>query len=176
MTDLLKLRNKIGDSLRIGLDNLVGDGTTTTFKLNHHRLITGSVYLINALGVRTLVDDANINYEDGVITITPAIGANVMNTVEYKYGAFRDEELQTLIDELGLKGAALEAISWLMADAARRYDYSTGIESFSPSQVFDHLKQLKKDIEESSALLQGSGGARLEERISDYPATDLDLP
>lgn len=166
MTDLELLRDKIGDGIKSNLLRFIGDGNSTEWKLSHKRIKTDSVILSGNTGGVTV---SSVDYNTGLVTLSGAINKDNLFSLSYKYSGFRDEELQDYLDKYGsVKNAAVECITVLMADAARRYDYSTGVEQFNPSQVFDNLKSLLETLQDVQSNIQSKGGAAVKSRTSDY--------
>jgi hypothetical protein len=164
MTDLERVRNLIGDQHKSDVVRLVGDGTSVLWQLVRKRLKTDSV----TYSGDTVIAVDEVNYNTGLVTLASAPDDGELFSISCEYSAFRDEELEDYLASGSVKSVALECIQVLMADAARRYDYSTGIEEFNPSQVFEHLKDLKKALQESDVSLASSGGAVVKTRTSQY--------
>src|SRR5690606_8647461 len=139
---LERLRNLIGDLHKSDVVRLIGDGTSTVWQLPRKRLKTDSVTL-SGTGAITV---SSVNYDTGLVTLSGAVPDETKFSIAFEFSAFRDEELEDYLSSGSIKSAALECIQVLMADAARRYDYSTGIEEFNPSQVFENLEKLKKSL------------------------------
>lgn len=139
--DISLVRMKLGDSLKIGLDRDTGDGTVKVFVLTHKNI---QDYIVTVGGVeKTETIDYIASVADGSIKFNTAPSNAAEIVVEYKYAAFTDDEISTLIDTYGsVNSAVIEAIKVLMADAARRFDYTQGDTDMKPSQVFTHLKDL----------------------------------
>lgn len=169
MTNLELCRNAIGDSKQYFEDTFVGDGSDTRYKLSHGRVSADSetVYVDGTeTSDYTLTDDTGVL----VFDTAPADGKKVL--VAYQFSAFTDTELNDLISSYGVKMASVKAIEFLMADSARRFDYSVGKEDMKPSQIFKHLEQLREIVLKSSDILSEYGNAAVVGRVSGYEIED----
>jgi hypothetical protein len=166
MTDLEEIRNTIGDLFKTDVMSIIGITGSTVYALRRSKIKEDSVVVTGA----TL---ASVDYDNATITLTTAV--DDVFQVTYQFSAFSDDELTAFIVKYGtVKNVALKCIEFLLADAARRYDYSTGLENVQPSQIFDHLKELRTIILEGNSSAMASGGAVFADRITEYHADKED--
>lgn len=178
-TELELLRKMISDPLRRSYDSQEGDGSTVIYKLTHGNISDDSytVY-VNSVEVDETTD-YEIDQDEGVVTFVtpPPDGQDV--EIKYQYAAFSDTELTNFLALDGsVQKSALRCLDILLWDSARRFDYISGQTEFKPSQVFDHLKDLRGIIE-GKVNNEDYGGAAIVKRTNRYydntvtPSTDL---
>lgn len=166
MTNTEKIRDLIGDKIKSSEVTLIGDGVKTIFQMPKTNLITDSV-TVSAGSI------SDVDYSTGMVTLSTAVADGVGVQFTFKYAGFRDEEITEYLSEYStIKKTAIALIDILLADSARRYDYSTGLEEYKPSQVFEQLSKLRDKVKESDNDLGASGGAKMLDRTSNYG--DLD--
>lgn len=144
-TTLDNIRIKISDPLKQGFDKQIGDGSTKIFKLSHSKVHSESeAIVVNNSSVE--LEAYDIDYDEGVVIFNTAPTQGHVIEVSYKYAAFRDEEIELYLDENGqsINQTIVTLIEILLADSARRFDYTAGQTNMQPSQVFDHLERLHK--------------------------------
>lgn len=141
MTDLELVRMTLGDQLKSTADRDKGDGTTTIFALSHEHVQDVTVTVDgNPVGQP---DDYTADLSNGEIIFDTAPENLKEVRVEYKFAAFNDAELQEIYAlEGSVSATVVRCIKILMADAARRTDYTHGQTSVSASQVFSNLNEL----------------------------------
>lgn len=178
-TNLELLRKELSDPFRYAFDRQTGDGETTVFKLSHGNVqdSTYSVYVDNQL--KTEGTDYTLDKENGLLTFVsaPADGKEV--EVKYYFSAFSDTELTEFLklESDNVIRAALRCINLLLTDASRRFDYVSGQTEMKPSQVFAHLKDLRKIFQER--LIEDYSGVAIVDRSSRFynstSTTETDL-
>lgn len=169
MTDLERLRNLIGDNYKTSVLRLISDGVSTIWDLGKTRVKEDSVTLSGDVGGVTI---SSVDYDEGLVTLSAAITEDAKFTFSFTFSAFSDSELEYYLSIGNVKSAALECINILMADAARRYSYSTGVEQFNASDLFKHLKELKESIKKDDIGLSSTGGASIKNRTTEYGTLD----
>lgn len=162
MDNITRVRNLIGDQHKSDVITLVGDGNAKIYQLPRKKLKTDSVAVTSGA-------ISTVNHDTGLLTLVDPVDDFEKFQVQFIYSAFRDEEIsEYLTANHSVRKAAIELIQILMADAARRYDYSTGLEQFRPSQIFEQLRKLLETLQSQNNDLGFSGGAKLENRTTDY--------
>lgn len=152
LSDLELLRLTLADEHKQSTDSEVGDDNTTSYNLSHNKIKTDSYQVLvnDVLQTEGESDDYTINLNTGVVTFNTAPESGAEIVVNYEFSAFRDEELTEFLALDGsVQNAAIRCIKILMADAARRFDYTAGQTDIKASQVFANLKELLKTIQES---------------------------
>jgi len=141
MTDIEIFRMKLGDYLKPQIDKEIGDGLASIYRLTHRHI---QDYVVTIDGAEmTEETDYIMDASNGILeTTTPPSDGDIVK-VQYKYEGFTDADITALITQYSnVDNAIIEGIKALMADAARRFDYSEAQTDMKPSQIFDHLKQL----------------------------------
>lgn len=173
LTDIQKIRMRLGDSLTLTVDKQVGDGVVTLYYLTHKHIQNLEVAVNN-----NPVDegtDYTVDYDDGVINFKNAPADQAPVRMQYMSGAFNDADLQNLLESYGtVTNAINEAIKILMADAARRFDYVHGQTQMNPSQIFDHLKQLLEinQASDTPMVMNLGKASAYKPRLADLSRTD----
>lgn len=164
MTDLQLLRLDVADPYKYGFDEQTGDGATTQFRLSHSKIKASSykVFVDNTLMTET--SQYAIDADAGLLTMVTAPADTKIVRTEYQFTAFSDAELTEFLSiDGGVTQAAIHCLDILLFDSARRFDYVAGDSELKPSQVFAHLKDLRKILQEK--LSQASGGAVMGVRL-----------
>jgi len=171
MTSLEIVRNAIGDIKKYGDDRFKGNGARKVYKLSHKHIDSASLQVYKD---DVIVAPANyvLSADYGILTFNTAPANDSSVWVLYNFSAFTDTEVNAFISQYGVKIGAVKLIEALLADAARRFDYSTGLESMSPSQIFEHLKDLREIVLGSDDDLSSSGGVKVVDRVSGYSIDD----
>lgn len=168
LTDFQKVRNLIGDNYKTDVLTITSDGSSLVYELPRGAVKQNSV----SISPNTLTID-NVDYESSLVTLNSAANNGDIFNISYQYSAFSDAEVNSYLSDNGndIRLAAIDLVTILMADTAKRYDYSTGIESFSPSQIFQNLKELKNSLQETSSdtsSLTGKSTAKKVPRTTKY--------
>ena len=114
------VRLKTGDKSKIEREEIIADGSSTVFKLNHD-IITGnpSVWLDSSL--QTVDSDYSVDSEYGKITFSTAPTDGQVVLVEYNWAVFSDIEVDYFLEEAGDNStlASVKLLLALAADAAK---------------------------------------------------------
>lgn len=150
--EIRKFRRRIGDKIKSDSDITEADGTTATFHLRFNNVFDVTVFQNGSSTTAFTVDG-----DSGTVTFdtTPAEGDKLQ--FDYKYAAYTDTEIETLVDENGFQDGVIEALTELMADSARLYDYSEGATDAKLSQVFDHLQKLLESYKSGTGFAASDG-------------------
>lgn len=179
---LTLVRKRIGDDKKSETESFNISETTATAQLAYSNVGIFNVYdKKKQSSPLTLDTDYTVDSEAGVVTLLYTPETSSVLTVVYYYYAFKDSELQDLIDANGVNGACVEAIRWLLADTARLHDYSRGATSESLSQIYKHLQDMLKDYTAMGGLSAGnegqvSPGVSVDKRIHNYYRKTQDVP
>lgn len=161
--EISRVRRRIGDGEKHGLDSFTGDGETTTLNLEFKNVYAVEVTINQA----TLPPVAyTLNQKAGKLILEAAPAQDDKIIVNYKYAGYTDEDIEVLINNYGVEGAIVEALQELLVDSARLYDYQQGQTVDKRSQVFDHLKDLLKSAKDDFVATK-SNGVRLGRRNPD---------
>lgn len=152
MTDIEIFRMKLGDYLKPQIDKEEGDGSASIFRLTHRHI---QDYEVTVDGAEQVEDtDYTMDASNGILEFTLAPNDGDIVKVQYKYAGFTDADITALVAQYSnVDNAITEGIKALMADAARRFDYTEGQSELKPSQVFAHLKQLLETHREGATSL-----------------------
>jgi hypothetical protein len=162
METITRIRNLIGDSHKSDVVTFVSDGSSLVYQLPRTRIKTGSV-------VSTHGDISTVDINTGLVTFADPIEEFQSFQISFSYSSFTNEEIAEYIGiHHTVNNTSIELLQILLADSARRYDYSTGLENFKPSQVFEHIKDLITMIKSQGSGLSSYGGAVQQERTSEY--------
>lgn len=143
-TNLQLLRKMIADPYKSGFDEVVADGESQDFQLSHHPVKTSSYQVLLDGNLQTESTDYTLDLETGLLNMVALPTAELELDVKYEYSVFSDTELTEFLELDGtVDKAAVRCIDILLADSARRFDYSAGLTDMKPSQIFEHLKDLK---------------------------------
>ena len=152
LTDLQRLRLKIGDRASVVLNEQIGagDGTTTKFKTHLAPVISESETITVDGAEQTRDTDYSIDNGTGVITFGSAPAGGMVVKCSYQWTTFSDEELSDLLEQReNVVVAAVEAVCWLLADTDRLISYSFGQEKVDRKDVrkalIDLLDRLGKE-------------------------------
>lgn len=145
--DSLQLvRRRIGDVRKDNTEAFELSSDTSDFTLSFDNATVTSVKDSNRDG-DTLTDPSDYTVDGKVLTLAYESENEGALSVRYYYYALSDAELQELIDQFGVNGACVEAVRWLIADAARLHDYSRGATSESLNQVVKNLQAMLKSYQ-----------------------------
>ena len=163
MTDLEQLRLTIGDTGVNGEEN--------------RELHTGRAIMLphnNVSEVHVFKEGQEVEHSFISGSTIMVDGAEVGDTVNvvYKYYTFSDSELTDILsDNAGkISAAGAQCVSYIMADAARMFDYKSGQSEMKMSQVFDNLNTLyavlKARAQNEDPTTGGEGMAFIVGRVS----------
>lgn len=163
MTDLELIRLKLADNFKFAFDSQETDGETTIFKLSHGNIDEDTFELS--------LDDSNVDtslytvdYDRGIIVFDSPPDTGKILEATYDYTIFSDSEINSLLSMYtDVNVVMVELIDILLADSARRFDYTSGQTEMKPKQVFDNLKQLR-DIYSR----KGGISAKIANRTNNY--------
>ena len=178
-TNLKLLRKELADPFKYAFERQTGDGETVAFKLSHGNVQDGTYKVFVDNDLKTETTDYTIDKERGLVTFKTAPLEKEEIEVEYYFAAFSDEELEEFLalESDNVVRAALRGVNLLIADASRRFDYASGQTEMKPSQVFEHLKDLRKIFQER--LRDSHAGVALVDRSSRFydktTTTETDL-
>ena len=166
-TNLELLRKTIADPIKFAIDKQLGDGTSTIFKVSHERIEDGTYKIFVNDEENEVETDFTIDLERGVITFLEAIPLNYEIRMEYFFSAFSELELTEFLalDGNDVNKSALRCVDILLADASRRFDYSSGQTEVKASQVFKNLKELREVFKDN--ITDTNGNAIMVNRIND---------
>lgn len=175
MDDLTLVRNKIGDSYNTFTDEFIGDGEQVSFRLSKKRVRSTNFFYSDSEVNETFelgsldFPTSTINFDLGIITFSAPVVSGMVFQVIYQFSAFSDSEIQGYIDTFGSAKGTIGLLDTLLADAARSFDYASGIESMKPSQVFDNLRKLREMLSKDlSSSLSSSASISIVDRTNDY--------
>ena len=117
LTTAQQVRLKIADTPKRVIVTRYGDGTATTFQVEHENLVTASAYVPVAAGwsATGCTMDAS-----GLFTFSGRISANSAIQFDYVHTIFSDDEIDNFIAVGGtVIGASVEALGTLLFDAMR---------------------------------------------------------
>lgn len=149
LTDLERLRLKIADRPRPLLNDPVGvgDGESVQFRVRIAPIVEDSDVVLVGGVVQERDEDYTIVPGLGVLTFATAPTAGDAIVAGYSWVAFSDDELQDVLDRFpSLDAAALEVITWLLADADRFLKYTFGQESVDRSSAREALQYLQERL------------------------------
>jgi hypothetical protein len=147
--DIETIRMNLGDYLTPAIDTDLGDGSNKIFELTHKHLQDYHVYVEDTEQVEDT--DYTMNEKSGTVVFSAAVGDGDEVRVEYNFAAFTDADLTIILTNLpNTNDATIKAIQMLLADAARRFDYTHGQTDVKSSQVFQHLKELLEIYQSNS--------------------------
>ena len=145
-TNLQLIRKLISDPYKHAFDSQVGDDEARKFQLSHKPVLAGS-YTVYLDDVEIAEDtDYTLDTEMGIVTMTSVPTAGQEVEIDYQYSVFSDTEITEFLtlDNDDVNKVVVRLIEILLADSARRFDYSQGKTDMKPSQVFANLKDLLK--------------------------------
>ena len=167
-TNLELLRKELADPFKYAFDGETGDGETTVFKLSHGKVQseTYAVYVDNNL--QTEETDYTIDQDRGLVTFITAPADTKEVEAKYYFAAFSDDEFTEFLalESDNVVRAAIRCINLLIVDASRRFDYASGQTEMKPSQVFAHLRELRRIFRER--LTDIKGGVSVVDRKSRF--------
>ena len=149
LTALERLRLKIADRPRALLNDPVGvgDGESVQFRVRLAPVVEDSDVVLVAGVVQERDEDYTISLATGTLTFATAPTSGDAIVAGYSWVAFSDAELQDVLDRFpSIDGAALEVITWLLADADRFLKYTFGQESVDRSSARDALQYLQERL------------------------------
>lgn len=186
--DLDRLRFKVADRRRAVVGEVLGtgDGVTVEFQTELYPVITDSerVWVDGALQVRDT--DYTTECDVGLITFLSIPADDAVVTSSYRWAAFSDEELSDVLLRFGgsIVRAAIEVITWLLADVERFLKYNFGQEGVDRSQGRAALEGLLDSLQGElggggpvgMVKADSPGRERLMEPFIDQPEDLLDVP
>ena len=155
LTAIERLRLKIADRPRALLNDPVGtgDGESVQFRVRLAPVVEDSDVVLVAGVVQERDEDYTISLGTGTLTFAAAPESGQAIVAGYSWVAFSDDELQDVLDRFpSIDAAALEVITWLLADSDRFLKYTFGQESVDRSSAREALQYLQE-------RLQAIGGA-----------------
>jgi len=167
-TNLQLIRKLIADPYRYAFDTQEGDGETVKFQLSH-KPVKDSSYTVYVNNVeQSDASDYTIDLEKGIVTFSTAPASASEVEIEYDYSVFSDDEITEFLTQNSdnVNATVKMMIEILLADASRRFDYSTGQTEMKPDQVFQHLKDLLQVYTDKAK--SSPGGVQLVDRINQY--------
>ncbi len=172
LTLLERLRLRIGDRPRLVLWETagVGDDLETKFQVELRPVIDASesVVLQDGSGRTPLVRDTDytFDYLQGLATLTTAPADSTLVLVTYTWVVFSDVELADLLEQSGsvVVVAAIQAVTWLLADTERFIRYTFGQETVDRTGARDALlgllAALKTEIGAPAGLVKADTADR----------------
>lgn len=143
-TEIKAVRRKIGDSVKSERENVTGTGRNRIVKLQNNNVFAVFVTIDDVETTGFTVHDTAGRI---VFAVPPAEGSSVI--IDYLYAAYTDAELQSLIDDYGVNGAAIACLEELLVDTARFYDFTQGETTEKRSQVFENLNKVLTQLKAS---------------------------
>ena len=154
LTSLQYVRVLIGDRAKQAIRENAGklDGVRRVYQTDLYPVLTGSLVVYNT-GVTALTAQYNVDYSVGTITwtSTQALTAGETITLDYKYVALADEEVNEIISGVGTGAPFLAAANCLLAIAAdygRLGNYIQGDKEVDKNDVARKLREISADYEE----------------------------
>lgn len=149
LTDLQRLRLLVSDRERAILTEVLGegDGTTVDFKMMVGPVVldSDSVWIAGVAQVRGV--DYTIALDLSIVTFTVAPTASAVVTCSYRWTAFTDEELEDVLSRKpSVYSAAIEVVSWLLANRDLFLKYTFGQERVDRSAARDALTSLLDEL------------------------------
>jgi hypothetical protein len=144
MTNLQLVRKQLADDYKFAFDENDGDGATEIFRLTHGN-IQAATYEVQVDGaVQTDATDYTLDLERGILEFATAPTTGDIIQIKYYFSAFSDTEITEFLSlNSTVNKTVLALIEILIADTARRFDYTSGQTEMKPSQVFDNLLRLR---------------------------------
>lgn len=169
MTDLELVRNNIDDHPRSGLTYAEGQSTEKVYVLDNKNVYDLTVEVD---GVAVASSEYTLGSKTGEV-----IGTFDGNEVKfrYTYAAFTDAEIEYYLEEQTVTKATLDLIDILLMSASKRFDYKSGQKDMKASQIFDHLKDLRKQFADAVANESPTDGVVLLKRTNRYYESPADL-
>lgn len=174
MTITEEIRNIIDDHVQVGISSETSVGGLQVFQLNARNF--WNLVIKNSAGAVISQTGMTLYPQSGQVKGTIAAGTI---TFEYDHSGFSDDEIAEYYAKNGnsVNKTALNLVEILLASAAKRFDYKAGIKDIKASQVFDHLKDLRAQLQEAVEAEDGganySGGLFVDRLHPAYtPATD----
>ncbi len=153
MTTIEEIRNIIDDHIQVGVTTELSNGGLQVYQLNTRNFWNLSV-----------ADDEGNDIDVSTLTQYPMSG-QIKGTLPegeitftYDQAGFTDAEITTYYAACGnsIKKTALQLVEILLASAAKRFDYKSGQKDIKASQVFEHLKELRLQLQET--IIADDGG------------------
>lgn len=179
LSEINKVRSRVGDNDKSSLNELVAKGTAIgrLYKLDMFPVRTGSVNIFIS-GIAKATAPA-INELVGTVdfTGTSAITAGAEVRANYNYNALSDDEIQDNIDQASGDGvviaAALAARS-LAGQTSRFFSYMQGEKSVNKDKIADKLLKLAKSLEEAHDNSISKAGTTLTVTTFDDSGTEYE--
>jgi hypothetical protein len=139
-TNIAKFRRKVGDKVKADKDVATANGNETQWHLRHENVF--GVQVFSGADMLTNETDYTIDSEAGVVTLVSAPADGAVVSFLYKFAAFTDDEITSLISEYGLDGAVIEGLREMLADSSKLMNYKQGDTEVEYSVIFKQVKQL----------------------------------
>ncbi len=158
-TSAQRLRLKIQDIPLLADITRYGNGTATTFALDHTNLTSASAFVPNAGGNGWTATGATFN-PSGAVAFSGVISANSAYRLTYTYSTFSDEDIDQFLTDGGtVAGAASEALIALMFDASKRARWmASDGSSYDDTNAQSHLRQMYDLLQQEISQEATTGG------------------
>lgn len=150
-----QIRLNIGDLLQSAIDYFeIKQTGQTTFIMTKKGI--NSILAVKKDGVT--MSTSLYSLSDNLLTVTDTLSIGEKLEVIYRFSCLSDVELDQALLNSGnnVTDASVVCIDWLLADAAKLFNYSTGDEDFSSSDIFDHLKDIRSLLKNNVQSQKGT--------------------
>ncbi|NBW14296.1 MAG: hypothetical protein EBR82_40495 [Caulobacteraceae bacterium] len=161
LTSAARLRSRITDPLRVADVTNFGDGTASTYALQHVNLQSASAFVPGAGGWSATAATFD---PTGYVTFGTAISANSAWRARYVYSVFSDDEIDDWLTVGGsIVGAAKLAVKTLMFDGVKRARWTapdgSSFDDTAAIATLKNLWELLSTEEADGAIAAGSAAS-----------------
>ena len=166
-----RFRRAVGDRIKADENIMVGNGATSEFQLRHSNVWDMTLYFNGVSQSSGFTLDGGT----GTIAFDTAPADAVEVTVTFKYAAYTQDEISSMVLAYGIDESIIVALEELLANTAKLRDYKEADSEVKNSQVFKNIKDLLAyHVGRAASKSSGVTSAR---RINDnYQQTKTQAP